>query len=286
MDARRRRSTSGARESAERAAHCLAGDPRVQLIYGFGSAFQPDRATVRDIDLAILTDPPLTLEDLTKRQADVISVTGAPIDLVSLNDASIVLAHEIVESGVSLYARATDVETEFVTRARARYWDFRPYRDEQWRLAGERLAERQLVLRPDAIRERLLRLEEVISRLEELRRLDARALREGFREAWAVERGLQLGAEIVLDVGNHILSAHFGVSAQDYEDIIAQLGAHHVIGAPLREELKGLGGFRNILVHGYLRVDPDRVARSLQVSPTRFSEFARAVRAWLDKTTG
>ena len=41
-----------------------------------------------------------------------------------------------------------------------------------------------------------------------------------------------------------------------------------MIGAPLREELKGLGGFRNILVHGYLRVDPDRVARSLQVSPT------------------
>ena len=59
-----------------------------------------------------------------------------------------------------------------------------------------------------------------------------------------------------------------------------------MIGAPLREELKGLGGFRNILVHGYLRVDPDRVARSLQVSRTRFSEFARAVRAWLEKTTG
>jgi len=78
-----------------------------------------------------------------------------------------------------------------------------------------------MVLRPEAVRERLLRLEEVISRLEELRRLDARTLREGFREVWAVERGLQLGAEIVLDVGNHILSAHFGVSAQDYEDIIA-----------------------------------------------------------------
>ena len=117
-----------------------------------------------------------------------------------------------------------------------------------------------MVLRPEAIRERLLRLEEVISRLEELRRLDARALREAFREAWAVERGLQLGAEIVLGVGNHILSAHFGVSAQDYEDIITQLGVHNVIGASLREELKGLGGFRNILVHGYLRVDPDRVA--------------------------
>src|SRR3989442_7950782 len=127
MYPRRRRSAIGARESAERAAHYLAGDPCVQLVYGFGSATQRDRATVRDVDLAILTDPPLTLEDLTKRQADVISVTGAPIDLVSLNDASIVLAHEIVESGVCLFSRAPRAENQVVTRARPRKQGFRPY---------------------------------------------------------------------------------------------------------------------------------------------------------------
>src|SRR5437016_3110157 len=59
-----------------------------------------------------------------------------------------------------------------------------------------------MVLRPEAVRERLLRLEEVISRLEELRRLDARALHEGFREVWAVERRPLPGTESVLDVGN------------------------------------------------------------------------------------
>src|SRR5439155_23357760 len=60
MDSWRRRSAIGAHESAERAAHYLAGDPCVQLVYGFGSATQRDRATVRDVDLAVLTDPPLT----------------------------------------------------------------------------------------------------------------------------------------------------------------------------------------------------------------------------------
>ena len=57
--------------------------------------------------------------------------------------------------------------------------------------------------------------------------------------AWSLgqrnARGLQLGAEILFDVGNHILSAHFGVSATDYEDIIVQLGSHGVIDASLRE---------------------------------------------------
>jgi hypothetical protein len=72
-----------------------------------------------------------------------VEVSGhAPIDLVSLNDASIVLAWEVVDRGVCLFARDHDVETDFVTRAHARYWDFKPFREAQWRLAGERAAAR------------------------------------------------------------------------------------------------------------------------------------------------
>ncbi len=51
--------------------------------------------------------------------------------------------HEVVESGRCVYARHADGETEFVTRARARYWDFKPFLEEQWRLTGERLEERR-----------------------------------------------------------------------------------------------------------------------------------------------
>ncbi len=98
---------------------------------------------MRDVDVAVLTDPPLSLDALVRRRADLVAATGAAIDLVSLNEAPIVLAHEIVDGGRCLYARTPDAETEFVTRTRARYWDFKPYRDEQWRLAGERLAERR-----------------------------------------------------------------------------------------------------------------------------------------------
>jgi uncharacterized protein YutE (UPF0331/DUF86 family) len=138
-----------------------------------------------------------------------------------------------------------------------------------------------VVLRPEVVRERLLRLEEVISRLEDLGRPGAMVPGGEFRDAWAAERGLQLAAEVILDIGNHVLSAHFGVSAQDYEDIIVQLGINGVIDADLRERLKGLGGFRNILVHGYLRIDPERVTEQLHAGPAKFSDFARAVRAWL-----
>ena len=138
-----------------------------------------------------------------------------------------------------------------------------------------------MVLRAEAVRERLLRLEQVVSRLQQLSVLGQGELRDDFRAAWTVERGLQLAAEIVFDVGNHILSAHFAVTAQDYEDILTQLAAQGVLDPALRERLKGLGGFRNILVHGYLVLDSDRVAAVLSRAPGDFSDFIDAVRRWL-----
>jgi uncharacterized protein YutE (UPF0331/DUF86 family) len=142
-----------------------------------------------------------------------------------------------------------------------------------------------MVLRPESVRERLLKLEEIISALQTLTpRSKARAFSDR-RDEWAAERGLQLAAEVLLDIGNHILSAHFGVSPQDYEDIVTQLAAHGVIDADLHARLRGIGGFRNILVHDYLRIDRTKVADALGRAPRDFSAFALAIRAWLDRLT-
>ncbi len=143
MDAFRHLTAEEARLIAADAAQQLAHDGRVQLVYLFGSAADPERKLVRDIDLAVLTIPPLPLDELMRLRADAAAATAAPLDLVSLNDASVVLAHEVATSGTCLYARDPEIETEFVTRAHARYWDFKPFLDEQWRLTGERLEERR-----------------------------------------------------------------------------------------------------------------------------------------------
>jgi hypothetical protein len=70
-------------------------------------------------------------------------VTGAPIDLVFLDGAPVVLAREVVDHGTCLFSRTPQDEVQFVTRARARYWDFKPFLDEQWRLAAARQEERR-----------------------------------------------------------------------------------------------------------------------------------------------
>lgn len=133
-----------ARARAERAAELLAADPRVKLIFFFGSAADPDRKLpVRDVDLAILTDSDLGLWERARLQERASEAAGGEIDLVPLNEAGVILAHEVAETGRCLYADPPERETDFVCRARMRYFDFKPYFDEQWRIAGERLAERQ-----------------------------------------------------------------------------------------------------------------------------------------------
>jgi uncharacterized protein YutE (UPF0331/DUF86 family) len=130
-----------------------------------------------------------------------------------------------------------------------------------------------------------LKLEEITSRLEELRSFSRAELEASYRDAWTVERGLQLGAETILDIGNHILSAHYGVAAEDHEAVIALLARHGVIDPALQQRLAGLGGFRNILVHGYLRLDLEIVSDALQRAPADFSDFVLAVRAWMGSLT-
>lgn len=132
-----------ARERAERAARFLAADPRVKLVFFFGSAADPDRKIpVRDVDLAILTDPPLDLWELLRLRERTALAAGGDIDLVSLNEAGVVLAHEVVDAGRCLYADPLELATDFVCRTRMRYFDFKPLLDKQWRISGERLEER------------------------------------------------------------------------------------------------------------------------------------------------
>jgi predicted nucleotidyltransferase len=139
----RRMQSAQAAEAAARAAELLARHDRVHLVYHFGSSVDPAAGPVRDVDIAILTAAPLSLSELTRLRADLVQATGAPIDLLSLNDAPVVLAKEVADSGRCLFSRTPDAEVDFVTTARRRFWDFKYYLDEQWRIAGERLEERR-----------------------------------------------------------------------------------------------------------------------------------------------
>jgi uncharacterized protein YutE (UPF0331/DUF86 family) len=143
-----------------------------------------------------------------------------------------------------------------------------------------------VVLRIDAVRERLAKLEEVVSRLVELAPTSREAFRADYRLQWLAERGLELAAQAIFDIGNHVLAGHFGENARDYEEILTRLVARGVLSPTLGARLRGLGGFRNVLVHGYLTIDPDRVHEGLQRASSDFTDFQAEMMAWVAALPG
>lgn len=139
-----------------------------------------------------------------------------------------------------------------------------------------------MILRPNVLRERLRRLRTVIRNLREIREIPRDELVASFRKHWLAERGLQLAAETLFDIGNHILAGHFNVHPATYEDVIEQLADQGVISSELRDRLRGLGGFRNVLVHEYVDVDLNRVHRFLQEGLEDFVDFADQIESFLD----
>jgi len=100
--------------------------------------------------------------------------------------------------------------------------------------------------------ERLKKLEEVLSRLKDRSGVTLEEYRWSTDTQWIIERGLELASSAIFDIGNHILSGVYQTSVEEYEQILEKLCEKGVISKELYKELRGLGGFRNILVHGYL----------------------------------
>jgi uncharacterized protein YutE (UPF0331/DUF86 family) len=101
-------------------------------------------------------------------------------------------------------------------------------------------------------------------------------------QRWIIERGLMAAAAMIFEVADHILAGHFGQYAESYEQSLEMLRDVHVLPGHLYEQMRGLGGFRNILVHGYLEIDPQHVYENFGKGLRVFPQYGQVMLAWLD----
>jgi uncharacterized protein YutE (UPF0331/DUF86 family) len=143
-----------------------------------------------------------------------------------------------------------------------------------------------MVLRREAIIERLKELDQILRELAKHQNVSWHKFSTDLSQRWIIERGLIAAASVIFDVADHILSGHFGQYSDTYEESLEMLCDVHVISEELRQQMKGLGGFRNILVHGYLRIDPRHVYENLSTSLSIFPRFSQEIVTWLDALEG
>ncbi len=96
-----------------------------------------------------------------------------------------------------------------------------------------------------------------------------------------VEHSLQLAIQAVLDVASHIVADdQLGEPATNVELFDLLVGASWIADAQ-RGALRNMAGFRNVLVHEYVRVDLGIVRDVLENHLDELLDFVRAIRAKL-----
>lgn len=130
------------------------------------------------------------------------------------------------------------------------------------------------------VQRRLLKLEQALRKLKVLAKVswDEYIKDEAIQDR--VERNLQIAAQICIDIGSHVIADRGFRPPYGYGDIFTVLQEEGLLPEKLASNMRKIAGFRNILVHDYLEIDPGIVFKSLK-EINDFKEFAEHVAGWL-----
>lgn len=136
----------------------------------------------------------------------------------------------------------------------------------------------------DALASRLSALECYLAEIESFLKYD----RAEFVATPAIhhlaERYLHLACECVLDIAHHVIAESGYRQPESYRDAIEVLRERGLLDSSLAERLKMWVGFRNVLVHFYLRLDHARVYDAIRNDLSDLYAFARAMAKLLEET--
>ena len=117
-------------------------------------------------------------------------------------------------------------------------------------------------------------LEVYIAKLESIKPTSIDDWKVDFENYWAVSHGLQIAVQHVTDISAHILAAQNLAAPSDYKEALLELGRNKIVPTDFAEKISGMAGFRNIVVHQYLGVDPQKVFDIIQNDLPDFGAFA------------
>ena len=113
--------------------------------------------------------------------------------------------------------------------------------------------------------------------LEEYKNIDENTFLNSYKDGQAVMYSLLVIIEACLDIASHIISARGFERAESYAEMFDILGRRGIISQELAEKLSDMARFRNLLVHGYGKVDNTRVLEIVKTELSDVEEFVRQI---------
>lgn len=107
----------------------------------------------------------------------------------------------------------------------------------------------------DIISSRIAKIRKMLNFLNKAAKMSKNDYFEDVEFQIVTERGIQIIAQAILDIGNHLIS-HFGWGKPEtYRQVISILVSNGVLPEKIRKDLENLTGLRNILVHDYININ-------------------------------
>ena len=131
---------------------------------------------------------------------------------------------------------------------------------------------------PDVVKRKISQIDTYLTELIEISRECGEELRD--RDRYAAERMMLLLIETASDLLAHTLKDKFKVKTRSYYEVFAEAAKKSLIDEKLKNILADLSGFRNMLVHQYVDINPETVFDNIDVFIGAFSEFMRQVKEW------
>lgn len=100
----------------------------------------------------------------------------------------------------------------------------------------------------------------------------------------AAERSLQVAIQACIDIANHLVSA-LGLERPSKEtaEVFTSLAQEDIVPEKFVQTMKKITGYRNVLVHDYLKVDPHITYQNIQKRLPDLAKFAQYIEEFLEK---
>lgn len=133
----------------------------------------------------------------------------------------------------------------------------------------------------DKINMRLEKLQEYVSVLKTLQGTTAQELQKDINKRAKAERFLQLSCEVVIDIAELLISDLRLRTPATARETIEILGEEGILEKEFAKQFAPMTGFRNILVHDYLKIDYEQVADKINNKLKDFNIFAKQIAKYL-----
>ena len=235
-----------------------------------------------DIDVAILLMDQIKADQFLDYQLYFLSelakrLESDAIDIVILNQASLLLKLQVIKYGQILFSRNEKQRISFETKAVMDYLDFKKFDEIQNQALSRRLYGQIVPLDKELITYHLKHLRSALAILRDLAQIQRETFCSDYHHYGLAERYLQQAIEACLSICCTII-ATFGLRrAEVHHELLSIIANQQIISRSLAYRLEVLTNLRDSLVHEPDTLNHEMLYEHLQHHLEALEEFADTI---------